>query len=105
MKMAFTHAVFRLAQYLEHSNGSYKWLQQKQARSCMLLSYLFLCVTHLQQSQLSHFTCNTLIEAAILFLGHSYIPINLLAWLVIICQSVFTFFWHDLLTCYGMVTI
>ena len=34
----------------------------------MLLSYLFLHVTHLQRS-LSRFTRNTLIEAAILFPG------------------------------------
>ena len=36
-------------------------------------SYLFLHVTYLQRS-LSHFMCNTLIEAAILFSGRSYIP-------------------------------
>ena len=36
----------------------------------MLPSYLFLLVTHLQRS-LSHFTRNTLIEAAILNPGHS----------------------------------
>ena len=39
----------------------------------MLPIYLFLCVTHLQRS-LSRFTCNTLIVAAILSPGHSYIP-------------------------------
>ena len=39
----------------------------------MLPSYLFLRVTHLERS-LCRFTCNTLIEAAILNPGHSYIP-------------------------------
>ena len=49
----------------------------------MLPSYLFLRVTHLQWS-LSRFMRNTLIEATILNPGHSYIPINLLVWLVIV---------------------
>ena len=40
----------------------------------MLPSYLFLCATHLQRS-LSCFTHNTLIETAILNLGHSYMYI------------------------------
>ena len=47
-----------------------KWLRQKRARFSMLSSYLFLHVTHLQQS-LSRFTRNTLIEAAI-FKSGSY---------------------------------
>ena len=38
----------------------------------MLPSYLFLRVTYIQQN-LSRFTCDTLIEAAILNPGHSYI--------------------------------
>ena len=65
--------------YLKHSNGIYKWLQQKRAHSRMLPSYLFLLVTHLQRI-LSRFTHNTLIKVAILNPGHSYIPTYQRGW-------------------------
>ena len=65
--------------YLNHTIGSYKWLRQKWECSRMLPIYLFLHTTHLQRS-LSRFTHNTLIEVAILNLGHSYIPTYQRGW-------------------------
>ena len=78
-KRCFGH--FQVSHLKKRTISSYKWLCLMRTYSHMLPSYLFFLYLAPLQWNLGCFTCNTLIEVAILFWGHSYIPTYQHDWL------------------------